>query len=545
VAHTICRTLLAVVILLGNTAPIGAQGGRLLETTGSIRGRVTAAATGAPIRGAEVRVQNAGGGAQIVTTDAEGYYEVRDLLTGMAWSVHATKSGYLRQEYGQSRPFVRGRDIQLEQRERATADIVMTRAGAIAGRIFDEFGDPVAAARVQVLRSRMEEGARVLVPLDIEDTTDDTGAYRIYALPPGEYYVSAAVRASLAQHRPPNEPPAAVSFYPGTPSITDAQRIVLGAGEEQTNVAFSLPSIRGVRIAGMVVGPTGSIANHTAVELLSGTTMNVIKRPLGNFGMSNDDGTFTFGNVQPGSYLLRAEVIAPGRAATTALALLPIVVGSEDLTGLVLTARRGSRLSVSVSPDVTSRPLPPELRSGITVVGMPPTADLVLGIEGPANGNGETFTVFGPVAVDMAGLPPGWMIKSIEFNGAEVSGPVEVSGENGQVRVVLTDRVTELRGAVTRESEPAPDAAVLVFPDDSAKWRYPSRFVHVTRADATGRFTMPKLPAEDRYLAIALEYIEEGEEQDVEFLERIKPRATGLSIGDAERKAIALSIVRR
>ena len=67
---------------------------------------------------------------------------------------------------------------------------------------------------------------------------------------------------------------------------------------------------------------------------------------------------------------------------------------------------------------------------------------------------------------------------------------------------------------------------MVVFADDASRWKWPSRYVRVARADADGRFEIRALPPDQRYLATAIDYLEDGEEQDAQFLERLRNRAT-------------------
>src|SRR5688572_4844777 len=170
--------------------------GDLPRGTGVIRGRVTAQDTGAPVRRAQVRGTSAGaGGGRLATTDADGRFELRDLPAGQ-WQLTASKPGFVTQRLGQRRPFetVAAIDLQAGQ-QLASANFPLARGSAITGRLFDDFGDPVANARVQVLRSQMIEGRRRLIQTGTGDETDDTGAFRLYGLAPGEYYVAATLRA--------------------------------------------------------------------------------------------------------------------------------------------------------------------------------------------------------------------------------------------------------------------------------------------------------------------------------------------------------------
>ena len=95
-------------------------------------------------------------------------------------------------------PFSPAQTVTVVARQRIDVAFVLRRGGAIAGRLFDEFGDPVAGAQVQVLRARFERGRRQLAPAGVSDQTDDTGAFRVYAIPPGDYYLGATLRAVAA-----------------------------------------------------------------------------------------------------------------------------------------------------------------------------------------------------------------------------------------------------------------------------------------------------------------------------------------------------------
>ena len=160
--------------------------------TAIIRGRVVAADSGTPVRRAQVRAQSGELRAnRLVSTDAQGRFEFKDLPAGR-WNLTASKAGYMTLRFGQKRSFEAGSPIEISEGQlMERADFSLPRGAAITGRVFDEFGDPVANARVQVLRYQMVQGQRRLNPAGGGDQTDDTGAYRIYGLAPGDYYVSA------------------------------------------------------------------------------------------------------------------------------------------------------------------------------------------------------------------------------------------------------------------------------------------------------------------------------------------------------------------
>jgi hypothetical protein len=86
---------------------------------------------------------------------------------------------------------------------------------------------------------------------------------------------------------------------------------------------------------------------------------------------------------------------------------------------------------------------------------------------------------------------------------------------------------------------------VVVFAADAAKWTYPSRFVRTVSADDKGRFRITGLPPADRYLVLAADYLEDGEQYDPEFLERMRDAATEFSLGNEETRTLDLKVTER
>jgi hypothetical protein len=86
------------------------------------------------------------------TTDEQGRYEAKDLPAGR-FHVSARKGGYVTMAHGQTRPFQSGRPIELQDGQRVeNINFNLPRGSVVAGRITDEFGEPVAHVGIQVLR---------------------------------------------------------------------------------------------------------------------------------------------------------------------------------------------------------------------------------------------------------------------------------------------------------------------------------------------------------------------------------------------------------
>jgi hypothetical protein len=163
-------------------------------------------------------------------------------------------------------------------------------------------------------------------------------------------------------------------------------------------------------------------------------------------------------------------------------------------------------------------------------------------------GRGSEFRLTGmsgPFHLDIQGVPDGWAVSQITVDGADViDEPIDLKGRTAQARVVLTNRITTLSGVVQSPRTPS-NYSVVVFPDDASRWPYPSRYVRTARADDRGRFRIAGLPSSERYFAIAVDYLEDGEEQDVQFLEQLRARAMTFSLGDGEQRSVMLEPITR
>jgi hypothetical protein len=520
--------------------------------TSIIRGRVVAADGGAAIRRVQVRAMSAElRESRMASTDAQGRYELRDLPAGR-WQLSASKAGFITLQYGQRRPFESGRPIEVGEGETmARADFTLPRGTAVTGRVMDEFGDPVARAHVVVMRYQSFQGQRRLVPTGFGDQTDDLGAYRIYGLAPGDYYVSATLRADGFGDQSGDTSGYAPTYYPGTGNVAEAQRVNVGIGQEVTNISFALLPTRTVRITGTVTDSRGERVSNAFVMLEEsmesvGSGMMMMMR---GGGRVRSDGTFTVSNVSSGTYTL---IVNSGPGPDSESASMPVTVGSEDLSGINLVTSKGATMSGRIVAAQGSTGTIPV--TGVQVFPQPPRPEpmMMMGTGPGRVENDGTFRVTGLRGrrlFRVNGLPPTWVLHSVRLNGQDVTDTaVEFKGEAAEegLEILLTDRVSEINGKVTTaKGEPTREYTVVVFPEDSSKWSYPSRFVRAARADQEGLFKIRGLPPEDRYLAVAVDYLEEGEGGDPQFLEQIKERATPVALGEGEVKALDLKLITR
>jgi hypothetical protein len=554
----------------GQAGPLGGRGfargrgGELPSGTAAIRGRVTTQ-EGAPIRGApggappprRARGPPTTSGVpfgRLATTDANGVFELRDLPAG-SWNLTASKPGFVTKRLGQRRPLETVPPLAVGDGEQVnTANFALTRGGAITGRVTDDFGDPVANARVQVLRSQVQEGRRRLTTVGVGDETDDTGSFRLYGLAPGDYYVAATLRAA-PQDSSQDRAGYAPTYFPGTGNVSEAQRITLDLGQE-TQVSFSLLPVRTVRISGTVVSAAGGAPTNGIVALTGADGDDVgIVAPTG--GQLQANGAFTISNAVPGTYVLTARTgIGRGRGgsagggAEAEVGMQAITIGNDDMSGITIVTSTGATLNGVVVGETSARPPLENVR-----VAARPLRQSNLGLANratqaqvAANGSFSVTGLVGALTLRVDNLPAAWMVKSIEIGGNDVTDTaLEIKGTEDlpPARVTLTDKIAEVNGAVTSGGSAATDYSVVIFADDESRWTFPTRFVRTARPNQQGNFVVRGLPPGPSYLAAAITYLDDGEAQDPVFLASLKERATSVSFRAGETKTIQLRLIER
>jgi hypothetical protein len=151
----------------------------------------------------------------------------------------------------------------------------------------------------------------------------------------------------------------------------------------------------------------------------------------------------------------------------------------------------------------------------------------------------------GKMRLNLGGTATGWSIRAVRYRGVDVTDSgidFKANEDISDVELEITNRVTDLSGLVTNSrGEPVKDYAIAVFPQDRDKWTPGSRYFRSGRPDQDGRFKLTSLvPGE--YFVIALDYMDASEWTDPEFLERIRTKATKLSISEGETKSVDLKV---
>ncbi len=508
--------------------------------TAILRGQVSSI-DGTPLRRAQVRAFSAEGrGGGVSTTDPQGKFEIKELPAGR-YTVTASKAGYVTMQFGQRRADQAGGGTILDVLDKQIVEKIqfaLPRGAVIIGRVLDEFGEPIAGVNVSAGRYRFLGGTRRMTP-NGSDNSDDQGNFRIYGLPPGDYFVTGTLRSDAAFMGPPGMSSTqmegyAPSYYPGTPNLAEAQRVIVKGGQELTGINFALTATRLARIRGRVTSSSGEPSAGVTVTTMLSDPTSPMPYMMSAYAQTRGDGTFQLAGLAPGTYTITTRPM--GNPTASEAGQVRLTVGGEDIDNVLITMSAGAIARGVVRTDDGS-PLPVRAQL-IRVMASPadPISEPMMGGMPPTineDGSFELSGLFNRRLVRAAFTEPNmdWALKAVYLRDQDVTDtPIEfVPGQNiDGLEIVFTRKITEVTGLVRDDKgQPILDSTVVIFPNDSSRWSFQSRYVRTARVDQDGRFKLRNLPPYDEYRIVAVRDLEEGAGRIPSFSSRCatRPRA--------------------
>jgi hypothetical protein len=518
--------------------PQAARDAPLKAGTATIRGRVVADVSNAPIGRVDVRIATVDSpNAKSAVTDGNGRYELTNLPAGK-FTLQASKPNYVALSYGQTRPRGVGQTIELAEGQTLNnINFTLQRGGVITGRIVDEFGDPVTDVQVMAMRSQFFNGERRMMPSGGRPSqTNDLGDYRIFGLPPGQYYVTATFRNVMfgdSDDRSGYAP----TYYPGTGSTAEAQRITIAAGQTASGMNMTLLPVRTSRISGKALDGDGKplVGGMVMAMERTGTMFMAVRSP----GQIRPDGSFTVSGITPGNYTLRV-----GMPGVEENAVANVTVTDGDVNDVQLVAAKGSAIRGRV---LVERGATPPKASTLRLFGS--SNEPMFG-GGQATVNDDfTFEMKAPAGhytIRMMGPNNDWRLHAVRLNGLDVTDSgfdVPVNGSVSDVAVEVTSKPTGATGKILDDNgQPVRDAWVVLFAQDPQRWSTPTRFISAGRPNLNNVYTV-QVPAGE-YFAVALTDVEPGEWNDPDFLGPLRDRATRVTVADGANTTVDLKLSR-
>ena len=298
--------------------------------------------------------------------------------------------------------------------------------GVVTGQIQTKEGGPAGAVRVAAIPApppKAREGLNYYVPPAPTQvtTTDDQGRYRLTNLPPGDYLIAAGLVG-------------VGTYYPNETDWLRASAVTVTA-DKPTTVDIRMVTVIGARVAGRVTPPPA--AGSSEIAVLSGVRLaEVAEIPV------RPDGTFAFGRVPAGRYLVSLFPTPPGFGS------LAVDVREADVTALEI--RRPATHVVSGRVVMSSGPIPNGLLAMITDKSYVPVT---------INPDG-TFTARAQSAqhrFEFRGMPVGYSLASVRLGSQDASqgltvGNADVSGV--VITVNAPGNLPSIRGTIAGLSKP-------------------------------------------------------------------------------------------
>jgi protocatechuate 3,4-dioxygenase beta subunit len=488
-------------------------------------------------------------------TNENGQFTFRNIPPGQ-YSLTASRNGYVHADYGQRGP--NGKSLTLTVTAGQTQNgiqLVMSKAAAISGHVFDSKGQPYPYMQIHARRVTYTDAQRTLTILS-STYTDDLGAYRLYGLPPGQYVLS-------AEGETPNQGilPTAAAVAPPLPGSV----VVQGIGGSMAYTADPAnqrkPAFRQTNLGSPVYfRAAANDLEAWPIDLREGDDLQsmditYVPVPRANISFSNSSISGLTGLatvaiiITPGPTVLRAAVQANTPMARLTAQLAPgpyvAVMTVNALTGLTafdVSPSSSPTVSIALNPRIPlegrimvdgppNGPEPDFSRIQLRLRKSPALIGLVDTVVSPtASGSfSTTVPVDGDYSIQLS-FPDG--MRDLYLKSETV---VRVSGQApGDLRIVLAPRGGQLDGAVMDATRaPMSNVTALLVPEQ----RQRTDLFRSATTDSSGRFRFEGI-VPGRYLLLAWEDVEQDVWFNPAFLRAFEDRGKTVVISEGSRETV-------
>ena len=504
--------LLTAGLMLAQEAPPPASA----RTTGTVAGKVVNSANGEPVRKVSVVLQrwNDGSGVSYsVQTDGNGRFLIDDVEPG-EYRVVIKRQGFLFKPPGAANapnpPLKLGKGQAVRD-----LSIPLTPLGAIAGRVFDEDGDPLRGASVSALQAYYGTGKRRLGGT-AETKTNDKGEFRLWGLRPGIFYLPAF-------------------------GATQAAPINLAAGAVVRGMDIRLRRVAVFTVRGKVA--PGDFLLRIQMMTRDGSSRSTTQVRAGQ--------TFSFDKVTPGGYVIQGLRVDGGKRTYASQA---VEVVNEDVDVGVLTFLPGVDVSGVVQTEGATARSPSlritlqqddlfifgqvEASTGVSADGSFLMHDVPPGVYQVIVTGAEPRALGGQVDVGgVSGRDPYPVrasarvyVKSIRMGNRDAEDVhIDLTRGGGQFTVVLASDVGEVEGlARNGNGQPAARVRVTLLPQGGRAGR--PDLLRYAFSNDKGEFKIVNVPPVE-YKMFAWEDVPEDWPQNAEFRKPFEKKGVAVKVG--------------
>ena len=333
--------------------------------TATVSGRVTI--QGEPAQGITVVLQpqqreyGNTGAMPSAKTDGNGQFRITGLTAGRYFAIPQAP-GYITP--GEMYPnMMQGKTLIVAEGDNIEKlEIELIRGSVITGRVTGSNGRPLVEERVELTKLESNNTSRPVQSgyMQMNQTTDDRGIYRIYGLPAGRYLVSVGFAqggrimgggGSLYQK----------TYHPDVTDQSQAKAVEVGEGDEVTGVDISVGEAKKTySIFGRVINAeNGRPVVGASIGLGTLSPEGTRLAGWGGYGVrSNMNGEFQISNVASGRYAAFTATNDYNFDQGVSYYSETVIceVGESDIHGVEIKVRNGGSINGVVVIEGTNDP---------------------------------------------------------------------------------------------------------------------------------------------------------------------------------------------
>jgi protocatechuate 3,4-dioxygenase beta subunit len=521
------------------------------QNTSSLQGVVLRAGTSEPVANVEISLFTGGLGAGAKmrsVSDSQGAFTFDNVPAGK-YAVQARNDGYFTYPQGNPLPST-VENVTIEPARSHRIVVTLLAGAAVSGRITDSEGQPLAGVEVSATKLQYNDGRPVFSVGTVPVKTDDRGEYRIFPLPPGEYYVRAEFR------NPPQQFARRV-YYPGTTDSLAAVSLMIRGGESIEGTNFAIPRVRALRLSGQVVteGPAPASGAVSTFYLMPDDG-----RPQERFPFELTNQIRLPRGEDTSSFLLETRGIPAGTYELAPFFLGPKAEYYTGRTRIEIREQDVENISAMISLNV-------EVTGKINVAGglASPNPALQLQLRArdptpPLMSRSQTATIANDGSFVIRDVPAGryylyvgaasgvntssWYVSGLRQGSMDIrnDGIVEVRGVTLPLEVTLSPGVGSVRGVVEAPGGVAPRRADVVLVPQFSRRENPL-FYDRTGIDSDGSFTFQGI-APGEYKVFAFEQLPLTAEQNAAFIARYETLGQSVTVNSGSTTEVRARLLR-
>lgn len=420
------------------------------------------------------------------------------------FTLQGSKRGFINTGYNQHDEFWTAIVTGVAGVDAENLTLRLAPNAVLAGKVLDEFGEPVRQAQVMVYREDRSSGISK-ISRHLGAMTDDQGKYEITPLNAGTYFVSAKAMPWYAMH-PPSARDAANAPIQVDPALDVAYPVTYYGDATEPEEAAPIPLRGGDHLeADIHLRPTpalrltfqgGESAEPGAYPQSIPEFQRVVFDGVEDVETPNVEmvspGVYELTGIAPGRYLVRIPD-SNGRLKEPTAASL---TNSQELGGTAGNSTSTVKVKVEVPGAAT---LPPQIQMGLRN-----DKGKVIASQVDARGEASFPDVIAGKYDVVAGSPTeAYSVTRISWEGGAASGrTVDVpAGSQLSISATLTAGSVTIDGFAKRDGKAFPGAMVVLIPQDPES--NSDRFRR-DQSDLDGSFTVYNVTP-GSYTVIAIE----------------------------------------